>query len=153
MGSLPSFLLNHFADSLDAIEPTVPLGFGLERRRGNEIAISSMKHFSSQEPITGFLWTIADAVVRDVDDLVVVCLNGESYIKSKDTVAHVSQGVAGWRNDLPLYLRAFYPPVRVVDHPQRIVDVVCVSNGDVECHEVFALDRGRGSSGKKDCGR
>ena len=83
MGSFASFLLNHFADSLDAIEPTVPLGFGLERRRGNEIAISRMKHFSSQEPIPGFLWTIADAVVRDVDDLVVVCLNGESYIKSK----------------------------------------------------------------------
>jgi hypothetical protein len=83
VGSFASLLFNHFADSLDAIKPTVPLGFGLERRRGNEIAISSMKHFSSQEPITGFLWTIADAVVRDVDDLVVVCLNGESYIKSK----------------------------------------------------------------------
>ena len=108
MASFASFLLNHFADRLDAIEPTVPFGFGLERRRGNEIAISRMKHFSSQEPITGFLWTIADAVVRDVDDLVVVCLNGESHIESKDAVAHVSQGVAGWRNDLSLNLRAFY---------------------------------------------
>jgi hypothetical protein len=105
MGSFASFLLHHFADSLDAIEPTVPFGFGLERRRGNEIAISRMKHFSSQEPIPGFLWTIADAVVRDVDDLVVVCLNGESHIESKDAVAHVSQGVAGWRNDLSLNLR------------------------------------------------
>ena len=54
-------------------------------------------------------------------------------------------------NDLSLNLRAIYPSVRVVDHPQRVVDVVCVSNGNVECHKVFALDRGRGSSGKRDC--
>jgi hypothetical protein len=43
MGSFASFEFKHFADSPDSIEPTVPLRFGLKRRCGNEIAISSMK--------------------------------------------------------------------------------------------------------------
>jgi hypothetical protein len=139
MGSFASFLLNHFADRLDAIEPTVPFGFGLERRRGNEIAISRMKHFSSREPIPGILWAIADAVVRDVDDLVVVCLNGESHIESKDAVAHVSQGVAGWRNDLSLNLRPSTHPSGWLT-TLNVSSIVRVSNGNVECHKVFALD-------------
>jgi hypothetical protein len=52
---IPALEFEHFAHRLHAVQPTVSLRFGLERRRCDEIAVASVQHFSFQEPITNFL--------------------------------------------------------------------------------------------------
>jgi hypothetical protein len=139
-----TFERNHLPNRLETIQPAVLLGFGLERRRSEKVAILCFHFLSLIQTIHLFFATLDHPIITGVDKLTVVGLNCSAHVETQNARGHGPKLVPSWSEHRSFDLRPLHPSARWrIYNEQARVNSLRRVELCVQGHQIFGLYGGR----------